>query len=98
MISLRQQSLWVVFAITIDSLQDLLKLVDKKSEFKILEQRVHKIRSSLPELETWLVKSWQQLNSLDAIDDLISVVQYLMLNPRPACFARELPLAAPTKL
>ena len=85
-------------AITIDSLHDLLKLVDKKSEFKILEQRVDKIRTSLPELETWLVRSWPQLIELDAIDDLISVVQYLMFNPRPDCFARELPLAVPTKL
>ena len=85
-------------AIMIDSLQDLVKLVGNESEFKTLVARVEKIRKSLPELENWLLKSWSQLIGLDAIDDLISVAKYLMVNPRPGCFARELPLAVPTKL
>ena len=85
-------------AIYIDSFHDLIKLISKKREFKALEQRVEKIRANLPELESWLHNSWPQLIDLDAIDDLVTVAKYLKLNPRPECFARELPLAVPTKL
>ncbi len=85
-------------AVTIDSRDDLLKLIGKQSEFKSLERKVNKIRARLPELEVWLHQAWQRLIDLDSIDDLISVVEYLMRNSRPDCFARELPLAVPTKL
>jgi hypothetical protein len=85
-------------AITLDSMPDLLKLVEKQSEFKRVERRVQAIRKQLPELEPWLLSSWKQLIDLESLDDLILVTQYLKQNPKPDCFARELPLAIPTKL
>ena len=85
-------------AITIDSFHDLLKLTSKVSEFKRLEEHVHKIRHRLPELEPWLRQNWHRIVDCDALDDLIVVAEFLIQNPRPGCFARELPLAVPTKL
>ena len=85
-------------AITIDSFIDLLKLTNKQNEFKRLESRVKKIRERLPKLEPWLKTGWNKIVDLDGVDDLITVAEFLIQNPRPGCFARELPLAVPTKL
>lgn len=85
-------------AITIDSIHDLLKLIGKFNEFKRLEDRVRKIRQRLPELEPWLKIGWQRLIDLNAFEDLMAVAEFLIQNPRPGCFTRELPLAVPTKL
>lgn len=45
-------------------------------------------------------KNWKLLVPLDqkTIEDLISITQYLLQNPRPGCFDRELPLAVSAKL
>ena len=85
-------------AITIDTFFDLLKLTSKQNEFKRIDSRVGKIRTRLPELERWLRLGWQRIADLDALDDLLTVAEFLVRNPRPSCFARELPLAVPTKL
>ena len=85
-------------AISIDSIHDLLKLIGKFNEFKRLEDRVRKIRQRLPELEPWLKIGWQRLIDLNAFEDLMAVAEFLIQNPRPGCFTRELPLAVPTKL
>lgn len=85
-------------AITIDSRFDLLKLTRKLNEFNRLECRVTKIRQQLPELDAWLKRGWQRIVDLDTLEDLLTVVEFLIRNPRPGCFARELPLAVPTKL
>jgi hypothetical protein len=85
-------------AITIDTLSDLLKLTNKQSEFQRLEARVHMLRERLPPLAPWIQRGWKQIVEADSIDDLIAVAEYLMRNPRPGCFPRELPLAVPSKL
>ncbi len=85
-------------AIAIHSRFDLLKLTGKLNEFKRLESRVTKIRQRLPELELWLKRGWQRIVDLDTLEDLLAVAEFLIRNPRPGCFARELPLAVPTKL
>jgi len=84
--------------IFVDSFDDLLKLTGKRREFQFFESQVSKLRSHLPELEGWLRSSWSRLLELDAIDDLIRVALFLKNEPRPNCFARELPLSVPTKL
>jgi hypothetical protein len=87
-------------AIFIESFSDLLQLTDNLAAFKSLEKKVASIRQHLPSLETWLRQSWRQLASIDnkTVDELITVARYLVANPRPGCFPRELPLAVPTKL
>jgi hypothetical protein len=85
-------------SITIDSLDDLLRLISKRTEFHVVQRRTAQLRSTLPELESWLRRSWKKLIRLDAISELIEVVLYLKSHPRPNCFARELPLQIPTKL
>jgi hypothetical protein len=85
-------------AIAIESLGDLLKMAGKQSEFKALERSVLLLRERLPELEPWIQRAWSKLTDLDSIEQLIKVAEFLKERPRPGCFARELPLAIPTKL
>ena len=85
-------------AIVIDSLIDLLLLLEKRSEFQRLERRVGILRLELPELEGWLHRHWTHLIDIAELESLIQVALYLKHRPRPDCFARELPLAIPTKL
>ena len=85
-------------AITIDTLTDLLKLTNKQSEFKRLETILQILRERLPQLEPWLTRGWQQIVELHCVEDLIMVVEFLIANPRPGCFPRELPLRVPSKL
>lgn len=86
-------------AIYIETLEDLLKLTSKTKEFANLEKSVGLIRQQFPELDPWIIEYWKEITqSSNDIEALIEVVKYLQSNPRPDCFARELPLAIPTKL
>lgn len=86
-------------AIEFETLEDLLKLTDKRAEFKQLELAVEKLRQRLPALESWWLVHWKRLLAVaDALDDLIQVTRYVQGRPRPDCYLRELPLAVSSKL
>lgn len=86
-------------SIEIDTLDDLLKLIRKQTEFRILEKACSTLRRRLPELESWLIqKSSRLLEIAGNVDDFICVVEYLRANPRPNCYLRELPIPVSTKL
>jgi len=85
-------------AITLESFSDLLLLTGKQKEFQRMERRVQTVRERLPDLEPWLKRNWLKLVDLDVLNELILVSEFLVRNPRPGCFARELPLPVPTKL
>lgn len=87
--------------ISIDTMDDLLRWINKESEWKRIQSAVAMLRSRQPRLNRWLCESvnWKSLLEVDAVlDDLLTVVEYFESNPRPDCFARELPLAISTKL
>ncbi len=86
-------------AIVVESLEDLVKLVRKATEFRELQRCVDCVRSRFPKLNAWVTKNWQKLLLVESqIDQLLAVAQFMIDNPRPDCFTRELPLSISTKL
>jgi hypothetical protein len=87
-------------SIIIDSMDDLLKLTGSSAMFRRLDKHVTYIRERLPALDTWIRKSWKQLEGLDeqTVGGLVLAAEYIKEHPRPDCFIRELPIPVPTKL
>lgn len=88
-------------SILIDTMDDLVRLAGFTQEWETLQAGAGMLRGRLPELSKWLVgaSNWKKL--LDVVNDLpglLDIVDYLILHPRPNCFARELPIAVSTKL
>lgn len=88
-------------AIWIDTMNDLVRLIEMSSEWETLQDATRLLRTRRPELAKWLVASsnWRRL--LDVASDLsglLDIVDYLVAHPRPDCFAREIPIAVSTKL
>lgn len=86
-------------AITVESMEDLLNLVRKVTEFRSLRSCVERVRSRFPKLNDWVTKNWQKLLLAESqLDALLAVAQFMIDHPRPDCFTRELPLSISTKL
>ncbi len=86
-------------AILIETMQDLVKLVRKSDEYRGLMKAVELIRAQFPQLESWIQSNWRKIiPAYEEIPHLLAVTQWLIANPRPNCFPREIPLAISTKL
>lgn len=84
--------------ISFETIEDLLRFIQKKSEFAAFTDAVTKIRNLFPQLEPWIESNIRFLTDLaPEIDGLVEVVRFLQAHPRPDCFIRELPLAVDTK-
>jgi len=88
-------------AIWIDTMEDLVCLAGASHEWETLQSATQLLRARRPELSKWLItqSNWRKL--LEVADDLpglLDIVDYLVANPRPNCFAREMPIAVSTKL
>lgn len=78
--------------------EDFLRLIGKQREFSAFVAAVERIRRRFPELGPWIRSHRQELVSATSdIEGLLAVVDYFVVNPRPACFARELPAPVDTK-
>lgn len=85
-------------SVTIDTLDDLLRLSNNRIHFERTSFVADRVRQSLPTLESWLVSHVSQLHTLaDSIEGLIRVTDYFMRNPWPDCYARQLPVPVDTK-
>lgn len=81
-----------------ESQPDFLKFIGKQREFAEFASAVERIRSRLPELESWLQMNRALLiRHLNVVDGLLDVVDYFRQHPRPNVFAREIPLSVDTK-
>ena len=77
---------------------DFLRLIGKQSEFAAFVGAVERLRGEFPELGGWIASHRQVLIEVaPALDGLLQVLRYFRTNPRPNCFARELPLPVDTK-
>lgn len=86
-------------AIFIETMQDLVKLIRKSDEYRGLMKAVELIRVQFPQLESWIQSNWRKIiPASEEIPHLLAVTQWLIANPRPNCFPREIPLAISTKL
>ncbi|MCA9135782.1 MAG: hypothetical protein KDB00_03460 [Planctomycetales bacterium] len=87
--------------ILIDSMEDLVDLVRCKEDWDAIRHAVDTVRRRRPELLCWIKQGshWKKLLEVAAVlDGLLDIVDYFKSNPRPDCFARELPIAVSTKL
>ena len=86
-------------AISIDSLDDLVKLLRKVTEFERVRKTTAQVLSEFPQLTAWVTKNWQRLLDVEPqLAELIAVTKYMIEHPRPNCFTRELPLSVSTKV
>lgn len=84
--------------IVIDTEDDLLFLCGKEKAFRRWAAAVERIRADLPAIEPWLSRHMTDLvAAADDLDGLIAVGRYMVDNPRPGIFARELPVPVDTK-
>ena len=85
-------------AITIDTIDDLLRLAGKREEFAATQRVVDHIRTELPQLDEWMATRVQSLQRIaEPIEDLVRVARYFINNPWPDCYARQIPVSVDTK-
>jgi len=85
-------------AIYLDTLDDLLSLTGKRVEFAATQAVFRTTVASFPGLHTWACASVGSLHQhVDYIDDLIRVAAFFLDNPRPDCYARQIPVNVDTK-
>jgi len=84
--------------VTIDTLDDLLRLAGAGKSFQETRSVVKRLRSELPDLEAWIVSHVRTLGKLhESVDGLIAVSRFFMRNPWPDCYARQIPVPVDTK-
>lgn len=78
--------------------EDFLRFISKQSEFTAFAAAVDRLRAEFPEVDGWIASHRQLLIEVEPdLDGLLHVLRYFRKNPRPGCFARELPLPVDTK-
>lgn len=84
--------------ISFETMDDLLRFIKKTDEFAALRTAVGRIRSALPQLESWVRNNVRALTQMETeVEGLVEVAAFLKEHPRPGCFVRELPVAVDTK-
>lgn len=85
-------------AVFIDTSETMLQLIDKTEEFQQFIEDVRVIQTSLPSLESWLVQHPEMVIEYHGKwGQLLEVCQFLVANPQPEVFIRELPVSPHTK-
>jgi len=85
-------------AITIDTIDDMLRLTNKTDEFAATCLVVDRVRAELPRLDDWLTSHVNSLLGLaEPIEGLLCVTRFFMDNPWPDCYARQIPVSVDTK-
>lgn len=85
-------------AITIDTQEDLLRLINKQAEFDATTQVAEAVRAALPALSGWLESNVRSLHRLsDSVTGLVQVAQYFISHPWPDSYARQIPVSVDTK-
>jgi hypothetical protein len=84
--------------ILIETEEDFLRLTGRARDFHRLKEAVDAIRTRYPVLEGWIRSNVAALPGLASeVNGLLEVVDVLQREPRPDCFARELPVSVDTK-
>lgn len=94
--SLGQQT--IPAQIAIKTLDDYLAVISKKTEFTDFVNDIARIRACFPQLEGWLQARPQDVIAYHGKwDDLLTICDYFIKNPRPGVYIRELPIPVHTK-
>jgi hypothetical protein len=84
--------------VVIETLDDYLAIVRRRTEYTQFVSDVERIRRRLPELESWLCANPQAVIDYSSRwDDLLTVCDYFVKHPRPNMYIRELPIPVYTK-
>lgn len=82
----------------LETLDDYLTLIRKRSEFNDFMDDVQRIRRAFPSLETWMhVYPFAVIEYHGRWDELLTVCDYFTKHPRPNLYLRELPISVHTK-
>ena len=84
--------------ITVDTLDDFLRLTRKRPEVDRIVKVAKRLRQDLPGLNDWLVKNTRRLATLvEPLEGLIAVTQFFLDHPWPDCYARQIAVSPHTK-
>lgn len=84
--------------VVIETLDDYLAVVRKRTEYRQFVADVERIRRQFPQLENWLSTHPQVvIENSGHWDDLLKVCDYFVKHPRPNIYVRELPISVHTK-
>jgi hypothetical protein len=85
-------------AVTIDSRDDLLRLLEKRGEYARTMRVATAVRHAFPQLEFWLTSRARRLAEYaETVDPLLAVTQVLVTRPWPDVYLRQLPIPVDTK-
>lgn len=84
--------------ISIDSLEDYLKLLRKDGDFKRFKNWSLLIITEFPELREWILRNPEEvIGCSDDWTDVLKVCRYFKANPEPNLYVRQLPIEVHTK-
>lgn len=84
--------------IWLDTVEDLLYLIEKKNEFQRFQQDITLVRGLMPPLVSWAERFPRKLiEQHHAWPGLLAVCCYFLAHPRPGLYIRELPINVHTK-
>ena len=83
--------------ISIETLEDYLKLISKQKEFNRFLGNLSLIRSEIPSLVEWIKNNPSKLIEHDTWNDTLKVCKYFVRNPQPNLYIRQLPIEVHTK-
>lgn len=88
----------VPMRIAIDTLEDFLRLANKRREFRDTCRVANRLREEFPKLADWLASNISKVHLLsEPLEGLIAVTRFFLHNPWPDCYARQIPVAVDTK-
>jgi len=84
--------------ILFETADDLLRFLDRKTEFDSFAETASHLRSEFPALDSWIrVNTRTVVEISQEMHGLLQVLRWFRDNPRPNMYARELPLPVETK-
>jgi len=83
--------------ISIETLEDYLRLISKQREYNQFLGNLSLIRSEMPRLVEWIKSNPLKLIEHDTWVDTLKVCKYFIRNPQPNLYIRQLPIEVHTK-
>ena len=83
--------------ISIDSLEDYLRITGKEKEHQAFSKNYSLIQNKLPLLSDWIKVNPTKLIEHDTWIDTLDVCKYFLVNPKPGLYIRQLPINIHTK-
>ncbi|MCU0442336.1 MAG: DUF2220 family protein [Bacteroidia bacterium] len=87
----------VPVAITIESLEDYLKITGKSKDYQYFKDSTQLIISTIPKLKDWLYANLHHVIEHRSWSDALKVCTYFLENPKPNLYIRQLPINVHTK-